>query len=803
MLEYNTYVKAAFSVFNKRLWIVVLLFTIQVPLGVNAQHYNQTVYLPAQPVAKEVVASVNDMAYWLEQATGKHFDIKTSETRKSNGIQLQWVDQSNLPTAIKKQILADGQTFYLTIDGTNNAQIVGSGTNSFINGIYTFLQELGFRWYMPGDTWTIVPKLSRSTIKLAKVYSPDFENRSYFGTGGINPVAELDPQNTFASDFYTWNRRNRLSSDYVMKGHMGQAFYNANKKVLNEHPEYFCGSKVNPYGRIDIGNTDAVKFYVQWAISQVNPQARFSVIGVDPADGSGGKDDCLPANMPQIKTWSDKYFWLANRVAQQAEKQNINAPVELYAYASHAAPPSFALQKNVYPVIIPYAFQDIAEPDQYIELWSQKMNGRPMGMYDYWNITQWSSDVPQFNIYSIPDKLRFWKKNNITTINLESTNAKGPMGHAFWLATQMMWNTNLSLDSLYNAFLNDCFGPAASDIKNMYDRWSRNYQGAMDVSLSLQDLAAASAKTSNPAIQKRISELKAYVHYLKLYYDYQDKPSPAGYKELINYIYSIHDLRLLQTSALVTRYIKAPKGFTESINKKVAALENPQIEKSFKTDRAENPVAYTISDFRFDITKAYPVESKGKKRYNPLYINGTNNYSFYLPEKQSLTIQAGATADTRLTIKDDKGKVWYDKVIAGSKEGYQTVKVDLPKGNYVLTFGAYYRWSRIIFPDNIAFFSSGKFYDNYGYPLLYVYVPKDVTEIVYNDAHGPGLNNRGDWIDPAGKHIKPELIKYDTYRVPVPPQYRGKVWILNIGHSSFNLLNIPDLYSLNPFGYKD
>jgi hypothetical protein len=39
------------------------------------------------------------------------------------------------------------------------------------------------------------------------------------------------------------------------------------------------------------------------------------------------------------------------------------------------------------------------------------------------------------------------------------------------------------------------------------------------------------------------------------------------------------------------------------------------------------------------------------------------------------------------------------------------------------------------------------------------------------------------------------------YRVPVPPQYRGKAWVLNIGHRTFKMLNIPDYYSLNPFEY--
>jgi hypothetical protein len=340
-------------------------------------------------------------------------------------------------------------------------------------------------------------------------------------------------------------------------------------------------------------------------------------------------------------------------------------------------------------------------------------------------------------------------------------------------------------------------------MKRMYDRWSNNYQGAMDVALSLNDLATASAKTNDEAIQKRLSELKAYVHYLKLYYDYQQDQSVARYTALIDYMYGIHHLRLLQTFALKNSYIKRPAGLTPQAAIKANAVTDSEIEENFRKDKAENPATYTVAAYSFDITKAQPVSSNTSNKNNPVAINGANNYTFYLPSSQQLRIQAGTTADTKLTIKDDKGKTWYEKVISGSKQGYEPIELNLPKGKYTLMFGAFARFSRIILPADVSFFTSGKFYDNSGYPLLYVYVPKEVTEIIYTDALRPGINGRGDWIDPDGKHVKPQLVKYTTYRIPVPPQYRGRVWTLNMGHRSFQLLNIPDIYSLQPYQYKE
>lgn len=795
----------------KRIGIFVTIFLLGVKPGpLEAQDGKQTIYLPAQPIPAEVLESVNDMAYWLAQATGKVFEIKTG-TAKGAGIQLQWVDQSSLSSAFKKQILASGQTFYLSMNGMSSAQIVGSGTNSFISGIYTFLQELGFRWYMPGDAWAIVPRLNKTNVKISKVYTPDFQNRSYFGTGGVNPIQELDPQNTFRRDFDIWNRRNRLSSDYVMEGHMGQAFYSANQKTLNEHPEYFCNGKPNTSGRIDISNPGAVNLYVHWALQQVNPENRFNVIGVDPADGSGGADDCLPANMPQIKSWSDKYFWLANKVAQASEKTGNKALVNIYAYSSHSAPPGFALHPQVYPVIIPYAFQTVTTPQDFIKLWSTKLNGRAMGLYDYWNITQWSVDVPQFNIYSIAEKLRFWKKYNVTTVNLESTNAKGPMGHAFWLATQMMWNTRLSFDSLYNQFLSQCFGPAASNIKNMYDRWSRNYQERMEVNLSLKDLAAATAKTKDPTILNRLTELKAYIHYLKLYYDYLEDRSVESYERLIGYMRLVHPLRLVQTSALEAYYIPKPAGYA-GVNREKSKAEIPapslpelyqQLETEFQKDLKENKFSYTLSRFVFDIKKAKAPDTS-EKAANPLYLNGPNQYQFYWPFEKTFVIRVGTGADTRLKILDTLQNIKLDQVIQGSKEGYTTVSVKLKAGKYFLYFGDFARFSRIIFPKEIVFVSYGMpWYDNAGFPLQYIYVPKEVDEIVYQDSYGPGLNGRGFWLTPDGKRIDAEKASKLIYRVQVAPQYRGKVWTLNIGHPSFKLLNIPQVLSLRKFNYNE
>ncbi|OJW05019.1 MAG: hypothetical protein BGO52_21290 [Sphingobacteriales bacterium 44-61] len=789
-----------------RFFLGLLLFVLEacmpVQKGFSQQPFDPTIFVPSK-IDKNVKESVDDMVYWIQKATGVKFRIEEKDSPPVKGIRIMQANPVNLSSGDWKKINSDGQSFYLSVQ-QNNVTIAGTGANSIINGIYTFLHEAGFRWYMPGDNWTKLGDF-KNLPRINKVYTPDFRDRFYFGSGGTTIIPGLDPNDSFRNDFKTWDRRNRISSDYITKGHSGLPFYKANKAVLDQHPEYFCNNKVNPNGIIDISNKDVVDLYVKWALANSGPDKRFPVVGVDPADGSGNAGDCLPSNMPEIKTWSDKYFWLANQAAKRINSKDTVTLVQLYAYSNHAAPPSMALHRSIYPILIPYAFQQVASPEDFIKMWRQKLGNRAMGIYDYWNITQWSKCLPQFNIYNIPIRLTYWKKNNVATVNLESTYANGPMGHAMWLASQMMWDTSLPFDKLYNEFLTNCFGAAASDIRRMYDRWSKNFQYEMEVDFSLRDLAAASAKINDPAIQERIEELKAYVHYIKLYFEYDNKKDITSYNALINYLYSIHHLRLVHTYALEKLYIPKPAMTSaqpgQDKSKNIVIASDNDIETNFRKDLSSVNKGYTISAFQFDISKAVRVNDQNPP-YAPKYINGKNNYNFELTQSRDFLFSAGSTKNTTITITDKTGKQWLNKEIKASDTSTEPVKLYLPAGQYTLTAGEARQFTRLAFPADIIFISSDKNYDNYQYPVQYVYVPADVNEIVYRDVHAAQQKGLAYWVDPGKKKIRPELVTGTVYRVTVPDQYKGKVWGFFVGHSGYQLLNIPSFFSVNNFMIK-
>lgn len=731
-----------------------------------------------------------DVLHQLNSIPGIHAETTMQSQIPESGYLITVTEQINLPK--------DGQSFSIALT-PHACRIGGQAPYGYQNGLYYFLDLLGFRWYMPGKAWAIVPDRLNWPDTLHSVITPDFRDRSYFGTGGWGGKKAYDPDDQVKQAFILWNQRNRISATYPNRGHAGIAFYQKHKAFLDRHPEYFCNGQPGPNAKIRLKDPAIVDYIVQQKIANIGTSTH-QTIGMDPHDGSGGKDDCLDSPKGSFRNYSDKYFYLANAVAK-AIPDNDGTIVDIYAYSSHAAIPSFSLDENVRPFIIPYAFQRISPPEKFVRDWSAFQDGKPLGLYDYWNITQWSKDLPQFNLYTIPRKLDFWKAQGIQSISIESTWAKGPMGHAWWLFSRYAWNTQQDFDRLYDQFLTDCFGEGAADVKRMYDRWSTNFQYQLEAGLSLADLDRARTKTTDPAIHRRLDELAAYVVYMDKYYDYTSRKTATAYDSLTQYIREIHPMGLLQSEALIRYYLPKPA----SGNAKSGWESQSNVAELVRLGRQQiKRFDYNISHYKTDLRKLHPCASGNA--YTPLYINGSNTYQFYIPHEQEITINLGTmTHPLDALILDSNHRVIAQKEVAtgAKKELTTSFTILLKKGVYSLRFGAYYQFSTVKFPEGIVFTGGTNHYDNYQYPVQYIYVPPDVDAIIYQDAHGPGTNRKGYWRDPSGNRHDPEQIAPQTYRIAVPSEQKGKVWQLVIGHTAWRLLNIPNVYSVNCFRVEE
>lgn len=466
------------------------------------------------------------------------------------------------------ELLSAGTTkegFTIVSNASRNV-ISASHINGLRNGVYYYLYELGFRFYLPGDIWTHIPELKKTGIgKTIRKY-PHFANRSMFGTGGMPYHYILDKEQQVKKQWETWLQRTAYSSEEYIGGHIGEEFNKRHEEFLKKNTQFLA----------EFGGRREWKLSAKWCISnkafreyfindrieafreQVRKGLERNLISVDPADGGG---HCECAGCSKMGTVSDRVFYLASQTAIAIKKIWPRGGVSLYAYNQHALPPKKKVEDNVYVAVIPYAYQNVAVPEILVAEWKKK--AKQMGIYDYWNMTDGTRDFPRFNYFIyVPQKVAFWKRNNIKGYSLESGYSKFGAGLPLYFLSRASWQDKPDVEALFNEFCELNFGKAAQVFKVLFRRWATNFNVKNERELAVKDIEKARQLVSDPVILKRIKEIEDYLIYTILFSDAEASfGSGEAYEkieECLKFIWSVHDQCLINTSRIHQYFLLRP-----------------------------------------------------------------------------------------------------------------------------------------------------------------------------------------------------------------------------------------------------
>jgi hypothetical protein len=216
---------------------------------------------------------------------------------------------------------------------------------------------------------------------------------------------------------------------------------------------------------------------------------------------------------------SETIFNMANQVAKAVAAKYPGKRIGIMAYSGYAHPPSFTLEPNVYlEVTAGYRRTPLTLPEQMTELGAKSS---ALGVYEYYDVEQWSWDQPGKARASQLDALqaatRFYYRQNVRSVSGEISNNFGPNGIGYYAIARLLWDATTDVRTVEEAFYRDCFGPAAAPVQRLYRRWESG-QGFDDRALALayRDLAEAATLTADHAEQHaRVDRLRMYVHFLK------------------------------------------------------------------------------------------------------------------------------------------------------------------------------------------------------------------------------------------------------------------------------------------------
>jgi hypothetical protein len=723
--------------------IAVTVFCI----GYNAKA--QTVYYPAQS-SQLLKATAEDAAMLLQKAiTGSKFNTQSYNTMPLNGV-----------IFIYDTTITDYQACKVQSDGANYIKFTAAGDNGLHFGVYQYLNQQGFRFYQPGTIWEITPSLVSAYKKADTIYTCGYKYKTWFISGGHNRWAmDKDPigwDSYFGENGHNWalyQRRNGMMGSSTFNGHRDDIMRGDYLATIQNNPCYvanYNGSRqANSQSVPDIYNSAAEELWAN-TIEQKATQYKNNIygnrvlytdiyrnfkyyndyVGIEVPDGSkwgNSKDNdvCNPVDYPKE---SDQHFALANFTAQKILAKYPTKRFQLYAYSGHAdvPSPSITINKNIDIQLIPGVYQMESSTNGLRNRWYNRSAN--VSEYQYLNLSNWSGETPSFKWSDIKTTLQIAKNKKSQGVMWEASPAKfGSL--PVLLAANNYLKDGLEVDSTLHEFCNNMFGAANNTVYNILKTWGEEEttpdKYAMQIYLELMNTAVQQTKNAPSVVIERIRELKAYLHYMVLYFDMTSNDQDKSIKEendaarciylaktnkmqLVNSYYMIATIvsKYPVTSDFYTKYNVVNGTAYQAGNLPLITAE--EIDNNFLQDMK---FTYQIEQFKLENATAIKAKFKAEN-IAPLeridtkltYTNGMNYYNkttfnIVAPTAGNFTIQYTPAFDM-----PGKGYINFlvesaDKVLQIVKDftidnnsAAGTLRIDLPQaGNYILTVVSKYK----------------------------------------------------------------------------------------------------------------
>jgi len=385
----------------------------------------------------------------------------------------------------------DEDGFLIQTVGDRDLVLAGRHPHGTEFAVYRFLQQhAGVRWYFPQELGEVVPRRASFGVgRLAERHEPSFRSRLW--------------SNAAPFDKGAWERHNLCRGRYNFHHNLIRIFVPS--KVAVEHPEWFPeinGQRRRPRDDHDhrwqpcFSNPEVARFAAETARKyfDAHPTAASFSLGMNDTSADGfcqcGACRALdPTDPAQQKTprglpnYSNRFFTFANRVAEHLAQTHPDKYLGCLAYHVTEPPPTFP----VHPRIIPYLTAGRANwTDPAIRAGDQKLIREwcakvpVVGIYDYYYGSGFVS--PRIFTRLSEESLKFAHRAGVRGFYAEIYSTWSLDGPKAWVASQLLWNVNLSADELVEDFCRGLFGSAAAPMREYFRfleaRWMQRPPGS-------------------------------------------------------------------------------------------------------------------------------------------------------------------------------------------------------------------------------------------------------------------------------------------------------------------------------------
>lgn len=514
--------------------------------------------------------TLRDAAALLADALERHLHTRPAVVEKdgdATGQHIIIARTDQYPSLVKDLDPTNPDAFAIVTRGSV-VHVLGNAETGARHGVAALLHHLGFRFYNPSPRWWLTPPSADLVIDLNMTDAPALSGRSIWYAYGTSSA-------TLEANYRTWAAANQLGSSAPMhSGHSYGNIIDRNAEAFAAHPEYYAmnvaGERENKRGskssKFCFSNPELLDLVAKDRLALLRERQKANpleyMVSVDPSDGRG---TCHCDNCKAIGTTTDRVLHVANHVARYLRQHDPKAWVGLYAYSSHRAPPTIAVEPNVYiQVALGFNRTPLTLPEL-VAAWGEKVGA--VGLREYYGVEAWDWGLPgrlrggqvSYHQQWIP----YYAERKLNAINAETNANWGAQTPGGYVAAQLMWNPHIATEPMVEEFFTRTFGSAAPAMRQWYARANRAPQLEVAQLLPMyDDLARAYEQADSEEVRSRIVDLMSYQHYITLFRDFSlasDADPQHGdvyydaLRPLLNFAYRTAERDMTHYQALVRR----------------------------------------------------------------------------------------------------------------------------------------------------------------------------------------------------------------------------------------------------------
>jgi hypothetical protein len=364
---------------------------------------------------------------------------------------------------------SDPAAFGIEVAGDTIA-IAGLSPEGTLFGVYELLEQVGCRWYMPGEFGRVVPKSATVGFRPQRtVQVPSFAGRWFtVAMGSETPGGQ-------------WQRRARMGGPFFPSAH-GIAPFKATSgdKLFEEHPEYFSLNDGKRTKRqVCLSNPDVLRLAVAQTKTWFRANAGQPWLGMGPNDGGGfcECDGCRALDGNDFdpfcneRSVTDRYIWFFNELLKGISDEFPDKKVAFYIYHTYMRPPvRHKPDARICGAFAPislcrvHGMSNPICPDRsyyagLMEAWGKILPELYERGYCF-NLA--CPGFPFSRVHVLRDEIPKGKQYGMKGWRVESIGHWGSMTPTFYVAGKLMWDTKADVDALVKDFAERFFGPAAA-----------------------------------------------------------------------------------------------------------------------------------------------------------------------------------------------------------------------------------------------------------------------------------------------------------------------------------------------------